>query len=135
VTNTTLFRKEKVNGDWHYLHCHGEYVIRKLTFRGYKRKRWGVEYVGPARGPNHEPMRGFENTLGEMMSRVEKHYTRVPDDARERVLHHVRKGEDLAAADSILDYIDSKFDELENEMERRFNNLKISSSGGGYPYS
>lgn len=135
MPNAGSFKKEKVDGDWHYLHHYGEYVIRKLTFRGYKNRKWGVEYVGPARGPNHEPMRGFENTLGEMMSRVEKHYTRVPDDARERVLHHVRKGEDLAAADSILDYIDSKFDELENEMERRFNNLKISSSGGGYPYS
>lgn len=135
MPNASSFKKEKVDGDWHYFHYHGEYVIRKLHFRGYKNRKWGVEYVGPARGPNHEPMRGYENTLVEMMSRVERHYTEIPNDPRERVLHHVKKGEDLAAADSILDYIDSKFDELENEMERRFNNLKISSSGCGTPYS
>lgn len=135
MPNLSLFKKEKVDGDMRYFHCDGEYVIRKLEFVGTKRKRWGAEYIGPPRGPNHEPMRGYANTLGEMMSRVEEHYTRVPDDARERVLHHVRKSEDLAAVDSILDYIDSKFDELENEMERRFNNLKISSSGCGDPYS
>lgn len=136
MPNVSLFKKEKVDGDWHYLHCDGEYVIRKFHFRGYKNKKWGAEYVGPARGPDHEPMRGYENTLGEMMVRVEEHYTRTPDDARERAIQHIRKGEHLAALDAVFDYIDFKFDNLEREIDGRFNNLQISTgSGGGYPYS
>lgn len=134
AANTSLFRKLKVGKDMHYFHFNGEYVIRKLHFKGYKRRRWGVEYIGPARGSGHEPLRGFENTLSEMMGRVEEHYTRIPDDARERVIHHIKKGEDLAAADALFDYIDSKFEDLEDKMDKRFDRLRISSSGNGYGY-
>ncbi len=120
----------------HYFHCDGEYVIRKLRFPGYKRRKWGVEYIGPPRGPDHEPMRGYENTLGEMMKRVEEHYIRTPDDAKERVIRHIKKGETLAAVDALFGYIDNQFSELEDKMDRRFERLRISSgaSGDGYGY-
>ena len=127
VANPSLCRKEKVGRDMHYFHCDREYVIRKLQRPGYKRRKWGAEYIGPARGPDHEPMRGYENTLGEMMKRVEEHYIRTPDDARERAIQHIRKGEHLAALDAIFDYIDFKFDNLEREIDGRFDNLRVSS--------
>lgn len=125
VANPSLFRKEKVGKDMHYFHCDGEYVIRKFHFEGYKNRKWGVEYIGPTRGPDHEPMRGYENTLGEMMKRVEEHYVRTPFDARERAVQHIRKGEHLAAVDAIFGYLDLKFDLLEKEIDDRINSLSI----------
>lgn len=131
IANPGLFRKKKVGRDMYYYHCAGEYVIRKLLFQGSKRRKWGAEYIGPTRGPDHEPMRGFANTLGEMMKRIEEHYIRTPDDARERAIRHLRKGEHFAALDAIFDYIDFRFDNLEREIDGRFDNLKISISSGG----
>lgn len=131
----SIFRKERVGKDIHYFHRDGEYVIRKLRFPGYKRKKWGVEYIGPARGPSHNPILGYAaNTLREMMARVDEHYSEIPGDAKSRAIFHLVKGEHLAAIDIIFEYIDFRFANLEREIDGRFENLRISSDSDGHGY-
>ena len=109
-----------------YHHVGSEWVVRKVDWPGYKKKRFRGIYVGPKRAT--EPKLAPTNSLSESQLNVANWIVEDREDSspRNRAIRAQQAGEASLVLDCIFDHIDAKFDELRSELDDRLDRLRIS---------
>lgn len=109
-----------------YTHVSGQWEIRKLSVEGCLAKKFCPIYIGPKRSV--DPHLPWSDKLFEAQLRVVNYIKSQRENltARHRAIQAQQDGDAALVLDCIFDHIDQKFEELQDELDRRFDRLRIS---------
>ena len=125
-------KTKTISGVVYHRHRSGEWLVEPTEVFGYSGKALGRphyvgRYVGQAR--TDPPILMAHPTVIKAKRSVQEFIdgqASKTDDLREQAVLSLRLGRTALAIDIVFDYIDKRFDELEKDLDERFESLRIS---------